>query len=222
MKFALLVALAAAALFMVVQGLAARPIPRLPHAFMANNVTVTYADGNLEFVNATYYYDYYNRAERIDLLSVNSTNLPYQTIINLYGRPAAGSADVKVVTYVIDYQTLKAASGKVYSFYNCTRRTDMWQFGYGMNDMPFWVVNDDPDAGVHFVSFKLDGNLKYELWQDDSNGERFIYKINTENRNIEFASLLYAQDHMYALQIKGIQSPFTVNPKNFDVKSFGC
>ncbi|KAG2386335.1 hypothetical protein C9374_002781 [Naegleria lovaniensis] len=206
-------------------------IPRLPLSFIAPNVTVSYADQNLVFVNATYYYDYYSRAERIDLLDVEKTYLTNRTIINFYG-PRVDDAvkrtvkssfkQVPVSTYVIDYQQLKI-NNKLLTFYNCTKTNQYWQFGYAMRDMPFWSVKvNDPTFKVSFVRYEIEGALRYELWQDQYNGESQIYRISTESRSLEFAQLLSSQDHMVALDIKGTQIPSGVRSDYFNVKNFGC
>ncbi|EFC39134.1 predicted protein [Naegleria gruberi] len=187
--------------------------PRLPLAFIASNVTVSYADTNLKFTNATYYYDYYNRAERIDLFNVNTTYLPEQTIINIYG---PSSLRVKVDTYLIKYKTIQVGGGTVISL-NCTKTRDFWQFGYGMDDMPNWSLSKDSA----YVREEFDGKLKYQLWQGQYNGESNSYRIVTDTRD-EFARLLYGMDDMVQLKIDGSQGPFTANPQNFNPQLFGC
>nr|CAG4714823.1 unnamed protein product [Naegleria fowleri] len=206
-----------------------RPVPRLPLSFMANNVTVSYADQNLMFVNATYYYDYYFRMERIDLLDTDKTYLTNKTIINFYGprvdkkNSLKNSLQVPVTTYVIDYQRMKFNNNKWITLYNCTKTNQYWQFGYAMKDMPYWTVQEqDPNYYVSFVKYGLDGGLRFELWQDQYNGESKIYHISTETRSVEFAQLLRAQDDMVSLNIKGSQIPFVLSSEYFNVKNFGC
>ncbi|KAG2386334.1 hypothetical protein C9374_002780 [Naegleria lovaniensis] len=198
-------------------------VPRLSLSFIAPNVSVSYADYNLMFRNATYYYDYYSRAERIDLLDIDKTYLTNRTIINFYGpRVPDGKKQVPVTTYIIEYQQM-TINNKLLTFYNCTKTNRYWQFGYGMSDMPFWSIKlNDPTYKVSFVKYQLEGALRYELWQDQYNGESLIYHISTESRSLEFAQLLFARDYMVALDVAGTQLTTGLHREYFNIKNFGC
>ncbi|KAL9649675.1 hypothetical protein ABK040_003352 [Willaertia magna] len=189
-----------------------RTMPRLPLAFKAFKANVTYGSDSLSFVNVTYYYDYRNKKERVDVYDEKGR---FKSIIfNNYVTNQNG--DLTVDSYQVKFNYPDApASFEI----TCQRLQNIWQYTYGLNRMVYWAVYNPNENNISYKSSGFDGNLPYDIWGDSQS--RYTYKVSTYSQNKNFARLIEAKDYVAKLNIFG-EVEILNNQNVFDYSVWRC